>query len=82
MRIQGILLPADWNDEGQVTKLVLATHDEVEIKIETTQPPSRFAPYLRRNVIVDGDLANSGLLRIKAIGYYEVDLESVDQNSN
>ena len=57
MRIQGILLPSDWNDDGQVTALILATSDESELPIQTDKPPGDFEPYDRKRVIVDGDLA-------------------------
>ena len=77
MRIEGILLPADWSEDGQVTALILATSDEAELPLHSDKAPSQFEPYFRKKVIVDGDLATSGCLKIKAIGFYEVDLESV-----
>lgn len=80
MRIQGILLPSDWNDDGQVTALILATSDESELPIQTDKPPGDFEPYYRKRVIVDGDLAATGLFRLKAIGFYDVDLEPVSSN--
>jgi hypothetical protein len=77
MRIEGILLPSDWDDDGRVTALVLATSDESELPIQTEKAPGQFEPFYRKRVVVDGDLSATGLFRLKAIGFYEVDLESV-----
>ena len=71
MRIQGILLPADWNDDGQVTALILATSDEAEIQIKTDRSLEKFQQYLRRKVVVDGDLATSGFLMLRAISFLD-----------
>ena len=67
MRIEGILLPADWDEEGQVTALILATADETELRIECRQLPNRIEKFLRQKVIVDGELAGSSLMKIDAI---------------
>lgn len=80
MRINGILLPSDWNDDGQVTALILATSDEAEFPIETDRSPEQLERYIRRKVIVDGELATSGLLKLNAIGFYDVELKSDGDN--
>lgn len=80
MRIEGILLPSDWDDDGHVTALILATSDESEFPIQTDAPPVQLERYYRKRVVVDGDLAAPGILRLKAIGFYEVDLEPVSSN--
>ncbi len=67
MRIEGILLPSDWDDDGQVTAVILATPDEGELRIECYQSPTRLEKYLRKKVIVDGELADSRLLKINTI---------------
>ena len=80
MRIEGILLPSNWDDDGRVTALILATSDETELPIQTEKPPFQFERFYRKRVIVDGDLATTGLFKLKAIGFYEVDLEPVGSN--
>lgn len=80
MRIEGILLPSNWDDDGRVTALILATSDESELPIQTEKPPVQFERFYRKRVIVDGDLAASGGFRLKAIGFYEVDLEQINCN--
>lgn len=80
MRINGILLPSDWNDDGQVTDLILATSDEAEFRIETDRSLQQLERYIRRKVVIDGELATSGLLKLNAIGFYDVDLKSDDDN--
>jgi hypothetical protein len=67
MRVEGILLPSDWDDNGRVIALVLATSDEGEFQVECLQPSIRLKKYLRKKVIVDGKLTGSSLLRVKTI---------------
>ena len=67
MRIEGILLPSDWDDNGRVTAMVLATSDEAEFKIKSRQASMRFEKYLRQNVIIEGELAGASLVKISAI---------------
>ena len=82
MRINGILLPSDWSDDGQVTALVLATSDEAEFPIESDQSPRQLERYIRRKVVVDGELETSGLFKLHAIGFYEVDLRPNGNKAN
>jgi len=77
MRIEGILLPSDWDDDGQVTALILATPDEGELRIECHQAPTHLEKYLRQKVIVDGKIAGPGLLKIYAIKVCSPDLMSI-----
>ena len=77
MRLQGILLPSDWSDDGQVTGMILATSDEAEFPIKSKKSPAQLKRYFRKRVIVDGELVATGIFRLRSIGFYEVDLESV-----
>jgi hypothetical protein len=81
MRLWGILLPADWNDDGQVTAMILATSDEAEFPIKSDKSPAQLKRYFRKKVIVDGELAASGFFTLRSIGFYEVDLESAAESS-
>lgn len=81
MRLTGILLPSDWNKDGQVTALILAMPDEAVFRIETDRSPQQFERYIRRKVVVEGELAVSGIFKLRTIGFYEVDLKSEDRNA-
>jgi hypothetical protein len=77
MRIEGILLPSDWDDEGRITALVLATSDEGEFQIDCPQAPIRLEKYLRQKVIVDGKLAGANLIRMDTITVGNLDRPQV-----
>ena len=66
-----------WNDDGQVTAMILATSDEAEFPLESDQPPAQLKEYFRKKVIIDGELAASGIFKLRSIGFYEVDLEAI-----
>lgn len=80
MRLRGLLLPSNWNEDGHVTDLVLATSDEAEFPLKSDRPPEQLKRYFRKKVIIDGDLATTGLFKVKAIGFYEVELEPVGED--
>ncbi len=77
MRIEGIILPSDWDDDGQVTAWILATSDEGEFRIEYRQLPMRLEKYLRQKVIVYGKLTGSSLLKIDEIKVSNMDLPPI-----
>ena len=82
MRLRGILLPSDWNDDGQVTAVILATSDEAEFPIKSDRSPAQLKRYFRKRVIVDGELVAAGIFILRSIGFYEVDLEPAADSAN
>jgi hypothetical protein len=78
MRLEGILLPSDWNDDGQVTSVILATTDENELQVECSRSLAWYDKFLRQKVIVDGEFAGSGQLIIKAIDICNASLPQKD----
>jgi len=50
--VHGILMPADWNDQGEVVAIVLATNEEKEFILEGRTRD--FAPHVRKEVEMKG----------------------------
>ena len=50
--VRGILMPADWNDQGEVVGIALATNEEKEFIIEGRTRD--FAPHVRKEVEMKG----------------------------
>jgi hypothetical protein len=67
MHITGILLPSDWDDSGTVTEVILATADEGELLVECSDPASEFNRFLRKEVVVNGELRQRAAKRVLAI---------------
>ena len=55
-RIKGIVVPADWDGNGNVISLAIATRDEQEYLIENHQQIANLWPLLRREVVAMGSI--------------------------
>ena len=68
--IKGIVIPSDWDSNGNVISLSIATHDEEEYIIENHHNFSDLKKLLRQEVVVDGSIRcrnNSKSIDVKAI---------------
>jgi len=68
--IRGIVIPSDWDSNGNVISLAIATRDEEEYIIENHQQHSDLKKLLRREVVVDGSIKcrnNSKIITVKSI---------------
>ena len=54
--LTGIVIPADWNDDQEVTAAALATADEKEYRISGTKKGKELLSYLQRQLEVRGTL--------------------------
>ena len=55
-RIEGIIIPAAWDSDGNITSLAIATGDEQEYLIENHQQIAKLWALLRQEVIVQGSI--------------------------
>ena len=68
--IKGIVIPSDWDSNGNVISLSIATHDEEEYIIENHHNLSDLKKLLRREVVVNGSIKcrnNSKMINVKSI---------------
>jgi len=57
--VEGIIIPANWDNKGNVVGLAIATRDEEEYLITDKDQMARLKPLLRQEVAI------TGILRIK-----------------
>ena len=55
--IKGIIIPAAWDTEGNVTAIAIASNGETEYKIEKTEMGIRLLSHLREQAVLRGTLA-------------------------
>ena len=68
--IKGIVIPSDWDSNGNVISLVIATRDEEEYIIENHQKLSNLKKLLRKEVVVNGSIKcrnNYKIINVKSI---------------
>ena len=54
--IEGIIIPANWDEKGNVVDLAIATSDEKEYLITDKNQVARLKPLLRQEVVIKGIL--------------------------
>ena len=52
--VEGIIIPANWDNNGNVVDLAIATHDEEEYLITEKDQIARLKPLLRQEVEIEG----------------------------
>lgn len=56
VRIKGIVVPTDWDRNGEVVSLAIATGDEQEYLIENHRQIANLWTLLRQEVVVTGSI--------------------------
>ena len=54
MTAKGILLPSEWDENGDVIALTLFTHDEDEYRVEGNKMSPQLFDVLRQELLVEG----------------------------
>jgi hypothetical protein len=68
--IRGIVIPSDWDSNGNVISLAIATPDEEEYIIENHHKLSNLKKLLRQEVVVNGSIKcrdNYKIINVKSI---------------
>jgi len=63
-RIQGIVVPIDWDEDGNVTSVAIATHEEEEFLIRNSDKVEELKKLLRQEVEVQGEMALEGSQKV------------------
>ncbi|HDR16930.1 MAG TPA: hypothetical protein ENN79_15880 [Desulfobacteraceae bacterium] len=67
MRLRGIIVPADWDENGRVTVAALSTFDEQIYKLDIEMPGDQLEAFLRKEVEVLGEFVGEGHNRVLAV---------------
>jgi hypothetical protein len=62
--VEGIIIPAKWDNKGNVVDLAIATRDEEEYLITDKDQVARLKPLLRQEVAIKGNLRTKDGKRI------------------
>lgn len=60
--LKGILIPSNWDENGNIISLKIASSDEKEYCVEYQDINSSLIPYLRKEIIVNGILEQRGAI--------------------
>ena len=68
-RIKGIVIPAAWDQDGNINSLAIATNDEQEYLIDSRQRITKLISLLRQEVVVNGTInqtKKNKIIRVKS----------------
>ena len=68
--IKGIVIPAAWDQNGEIISLAIATDDEQEYLIETRQITTKLKSLLREEVVVTGTIRQTEKNKIIEVKSY------------
>ncbi len=70
--ITGIIAPAEWNDDGEITRLMIADEEENEYTLKKTHIAEVLFGWLRQKVSIQGHLINDEhkLPMIEILGFH------------
>jgi hypothetical protein len=54
VRVRGLIIPANWDDKGDVTAITISTYEEEEYLIDNNEKGEQLLSLLRREVEVSG----------------------------
>jgi hypothetical protein len=57
--IRGVIIPADWDEAGNVTEVAISAQNEVEYRIDLVARGKELMAFLNREVEVSGKVAES-----------------------
>ncbi|MFH1152713.1 MAG: hypothetical protein V1793_02760 [Pseudomonadota bacterium] len=77
--IRGIVVPADWDDQGRILRLAIATYFEDRVLIVADPQGMNLMSCLRKKVTVDGILVQQGAIREIKVQAYALDGASVER---
>ena len=70
--IRGIVIPADWDEKGNVVAVAVSTYDEVEYLIENHEKGKELKAFIRKEVEVSGILREENNMLIIKIKEYRL----------
>jgi hypothetical protein len=75
--IHGIVIPAAWNNKGEVTSVIIATYNEGKYLVKDTPAGRRLLPFLRKRVVVMGMLDRNDTVNFIDVDSFHLDTSSI-----
>jgi len=72
IRIRGIVIPVEWDEEGNVVSVAVSAHDEDEYLIDGQGRGEEFKALMRREVEIRGELREERKKKIVTVKEYNL----------
>ena len=70
--MKGIIIPMDWDEQGNVVQIAISSHDEMEYVVERRGKGDELLAFIRKEVEVGGDVKEIDDKRFIRIKRYRV----------
>ena len=80
--IRGIVIPADWDEKGNVVAVAISTYDEIEYLVENHEKEKELKAFIREEVEVSGILRQEKNRLIMKIKEYRLKPDSISARNS
>lgn len=68
--IRGVVLPMDWDDQGNVVRIAISSHDEMEYMVEKDDKGRELLAFIRKEVEVSGEVGEKNQKKVIRVKKY------------
>ena len=70
--IRGVVIPMDWDDQGNVVRIAISSHDETEYMVEKEGKGLELLAFIRREVEVGGRISEEDQKKVIQVKKYRL----------
>jgi hypothetical protein len=70
--IRGVIIPMDWDDQGNVVQIAISSHDEMEYMVEREGKGVELLAFIRKEVEVAGEVKERDDQRVVKVSRYQL----------
>ena len=70
--IRGVVIPMDWDDQGNVVRIAISSHDEEEYMVAREGKGGELLAFIRREVEVGGEIKEEDHKKVISVTKYRL----------
>jgi hypothetical protein len=70
--IRGVVIPMDWDDQGNVVQIAISSHDEMEYMVEREGKGLELLAFIRKEVEVGGEIKEKNDNKVIKVNKYQL----------
>jgi hypothetical protein len=78
--IKGVVIPMDWDDQGNVVRIAISSHDEKEYMVEREGKGGELLAFIRKEVEVGGEIREADHKKVIRVKTYQVKKAEVQES--
>lgn len=70
--VKGVVIPMDWDDQGNVVRIAISSHDEQEYVVDRGRKGGELVAFIRNEVEVGGEVREEDRRKVIKVKKYHV----------